>query len=72
MRHITIPKNLIVECMVASNHNSKNASIWLGCGHPDKGQLSFLDLNTERYTSEVNLNTLSIRDTLENLLCKLF
>uniref|UniRef100_A0A8C4KVI0 Leucine-rich repeat serine/threonine-protein kinase 2 n=1 Tax=Equus asinus TaxID=9793 RepID=A0A8C4KVI0_EQUAS len=52
MRHITIPKNLIVECMVASNHNSKNASIWLGCGHPDKGQLSFLDLNTERYTSE--------------------
>ncbi|KAK2506954.1 hypothetical protein MC885_015145, partial [Smutsia gigantea] len=52
MRHISIPKNSIVECMVATNHNSKNASIWLGCGFPDKGQLSFLDLNTEKYTSE--------------------
>uniref|UniRef100_A0A8C0I1S3 Protein kinase domain-containing protein n=1 Tax=Balaenoptera musculus TaxID=9771 RepID=A0A8C0I1S3_BALMU len=52
MRHISIPKNFTVECMVAMNHNSKNASIWLGCGHTDKGQLSFLDLNTERYTSE--------------------
>ncbi|XP_059967807.1 leucine-rich repeat serine/threonine-protein kinase 2 isoform X4 [Mesoplodon densirostris] len=51
MRHISIPKNFTVECMVAMNHNSKNASIWLGCGHTDKGQLSFLDLNTERYTS---------------------
>uniref|UniRef100_A0A8D0TW95 Leucine-rich repeat serine/threonine-protein kinase 2 n=2 Tax=Sus scrofa TaxID=9823 RepID=A0A8D0TW95_PIG len=52
MRRMSIPKNFIVECMVASNHNSKNASVWLGCGHTDKGQLSFLDLNTERYTSE--------------------
>ncbi|ELK07161.1 Leucine-rich repeat serine/threonine-protein kinase 2 [Pteropus alecto] len=52
MRHISIPKNFIVECMVATNHNSKNVGIWLGCGHIDKGQLSFLDLNTERYTSE--------------------
>ncbi|KAJ8788914.1 hypothetical protein J1605_022320 [Eschrichtius robustus] len=52
MRRISIPKNFTVECMVAMNHNSKNASIWLGCGHTDKGQLSFLDLNTERYTSE--------------------
>ncbi|XP_059791631.1 leucine-rich repeat serine/threonine-protein kinase 2 isoform X2 [Balaenoptera ricei] len=52
MRRIAIPKNFTVECMVAMNHNSKNASIWLGCGHTDKGQLSFLDLNTERYTSE--------------------
>ncbi|XP_073079894.1 leucine-rich repeat serine/threonine-protein kinase 2 isoform X2 [Manis javanica] len=52
MRHISIPKNNIVECMVATNHSSKNARIWLGCGFPDKGQLSFLDLNTEKYTSE--------------------
>lgn len=72
MRHISIPKNLIVECMVATNHNSKNASVWLGCGHTDKGQLSFLDLNTERYTSEVNPNTLYTRDTIGNLLCGLF
>ncbi|GAB5573671.1 leucine-rich repeat serine/threonine-protein kinase 2 isoform X1 [Prionailurus iriomotensis] len=52
MRHISIPKNFIVECMVATNHNSKSASIWLGCGHTDKGQLSFLDLNMEKHTSE--------------------
>ncbi|XP_058414487.1 leucine-rich repeat serine/threonine-protein kinase 2 isoform X2 [Diceros bicornis minor] len=52
MRHISIPKNFIVECMVASNHSSKNASIWLGCGHLDQGQLLFLDLNTERYMCE--------------------
>nr|XP_012385566.2 leucine-rich repeat serine/threonine-protein kinase 2 [Dasypus novemcinctus] len=51
MRSLLIPKNVIVECMVANNH-SKNASIWLGSGHPDQGQLSFLDLNTEAYTSE--------------------
>ncbi|XP_073939233.1 leucine-rich repeat serine/threonine-protein kinase 2 isoform X2 [Castor canadensis] len=52
MRHILIPKNIIVECMAASNSNSKNANIWLGCGHTDRGQLSFLDLNTEGYTFE--------------------
>ncbi|XP_034883797.1 leucine-rich repeat serine/threonine-protein kinase 2 [Mirounga leonina] len=52
MRHISIPKNFSVECMVATNHNSKNASIWLGCGHRDKGQLLFLDLNTEKHTPE--------------------
>ncbi|XP_057174788.1 leucine-rich repeat serine/threonine-protein kinase 2 isoform X4 [Ursus arctos] len=52
MRHITIPKNFSVECMVSTNHNNKNASIWLGCGHRDKGQLLFLDLNTEKHTSE--------------------
>ncbi|KAB1269402.1 Leucine-rich repeat serine/threonine-protein kinase 2 [Camelus dromedarius] len=52
MRRISIPKNFTVECMVASNHISKNASIWLGCGHTDKGLLSLLDLNTERYISE--------------------
>ncbi|KAM9672659.1 leucine-rich repeat serine/threonine-protein kinase 2 isoform 5-T5 [Trichechus inunguis] len=52
MRYILLPKNFAVECMVATNPNSKNASIWLGCGHSDKGQLSFLDLNTEAHTSE--------------------
>lgn len=71
MRHISIPQNFIVECMVATNHNGKNARIWLGCGHRDKGQLLYLDLNTERQTSEVNPNTLYTRDTIENLLCGL-
>ncbi|KAM5251671.1 leucine-rich repeat serine/threonine-protein kinase 2 isoform 1-T1 [Hipposideros larvatus] len=52
MRHISIPKNFIVECMVATNPNSKNPRIWLGCGHTDKGQLLFFDLNNERRTSE--------------------
>ncbi|XP_007941343.1 leucine-rich repeat serine/threonine-protein kinase 2 [Orycteropus afer afer] len=52
MRYILIPKNFIVECMVATNHNSKNARIWLGCGPTDRGQLSYLDLNTEVHTSE--------------------
>ena len=58
MRRITIPKNFSVECMVSTNHNNKNASIWLGCGHRDKGQLLFLDLNTEKHTSEVSPSTL--------------
>ncbi|XP_005067184.1 leucine-rich repeat serine/threonine-protein kinase 2 isoform X1 [Mesocricetus auratus] len=52
MRHILIPKNIIVECMVASNPNSKSATLWLGCGNTEKGQLSFFDLNTERYSYE--------------------
>ncbi|KAF4010351.1 hypothetical protein G4228_001649 [Cervus hanglu yarkandensis] len=52
MRRISVPKSFTVECMVAMNHNSKNVRIWLGCGHTDKGQLSCLDLNTERYTPE--------------------
>ncbi|XP_021092171.1 leucine-rich repeat serine/threonine-protein kinase 2 [Heterocephalus glaber] len=52
MRHILIPKNIIAECMVSTNPNSKNANIWLGCGHTDKGQLSCLDLNTEGHTLE--------------------
>nr|XP_023410014.1 leucine-rich repeat serine/threonine-protein kinase 2 [Loxodonta africana] len=60
MRYILLPKNFAIECMVATNLNSKNASIWLGSGHTDKGQLSFLDLNTEVHTSEVNLNTLNM------------
>lgn len=41
-----------MECMVPANHSSKTASVWLGCGHTDRGQLSFLDLATERLTSE--------------------
>ncbi|KAM5287998.1 LOW QUALITY PROTEIN: leucine-rich repeat serine/threonine-protein kinase 2 [Ctenodactylus gundi] len=52
MRHIVLPKNIAVECMVAANPSSKNASIWLGCGHGDRGQLSCLDLTTEGHTSE--------------------
>ncbi|XP_042533479.1 leucine-rich repeat serine/threonine-protein kinase 2 isoform X2 [Dipodomys spectabilis] len=52
MKHISIPENIIAECMVATNSNSKNVSIWLGCGHSDKGQLSFLDLNTEEHITE--------------------
>ncbi|XP_010613731.1 leucine-rich repeat serine/threonine-protein kinase 2 isoform X1 [Fukomys damarensis] len=52
MRHILIPKNIIAECMVSMNPNSKNANIWLGCGHTDKGQLSRLDLNTKGHTLE--------------------
>ncbi|XP_027253651.1 leucine-rich repeat serine/threonine-protein kinase 2 isoform X2 [Cricetulus griseus] len=52
MRHILIPKNIIVECMVATNPNSKSATLWLGCGNTEKGQLSFFDLNTERYSYE--------------------
>ncbi|XP_040834818.1 leucine-rich repeat serine/threonine-protein kinase 2 isoform X1 [Ochotona curzoniae] len=52
MRHILIPKSVTVECLVASNPGSKSASIWLGCSHTDRGQLSFLDLNTEGHTTE--------------------
>ncbi|XP_066225062.1 leucine-rich repeat serine/threonine-protein kinase 2 isoform X1 [Saccopteryx leptura] len=52
MRHISVPKNFTVECMVATNHYSKSASVWLGCGHRHRGQLAFLDLTTEKHTSE--------------------
>ncbi|XP_023564370.1 leucine-rich repeat serine/threonine-protein kinase 2 [Octodon degus] len=52
MRHILIPENIIAECMVSTNPNSKNAKIWLGCGHSDKGQLHCIDLNTEGHTLE--------------------
>ncbi|KAL1767452.1 leucine-rich repeat serine serine/threonine-protein kinase 2 [Sigmodon hispidus] len=52
MRHILIPKNIIVECMVATIPNSKSATLCLGCGNTEKGQLSFFDLNTERYSYE--------------------
>ncbi|XP_036914052.1 leucine-rich repeat serine/threonine-protein kinase 2 isoform X2 [Sturnira hondurensis] len=52
MRHIAIHKNLTVECVVATSHSSRNASVWLGCGNADRGQLSFLDFTTERLTSE--------------------
>ncbi|GAB1299751.1 Leucine-rich repeat serine/threonine-protein kinase 2 [Apodemus speciosus] len=52
MRYISIPKNITVECMVATNLNSKNATLWLGCGNTEKGQLSLFDLNTERYSYE--------------------
>ncbi|XP_038199632.1 leucine-rich repeat serine/threonine-protein kinase 2 [Arvicola amphibius] len=52
MRHILIPKNIVVECMVATNPNSRSATLWLGCGNTEKGQLSFFDLNTERYSYE--------------------
>ncbi|KAM8802869.1 leucine-rich repeat serine/threonine-protein kinase 2 [Rhynchonycteris naso] len=52
MRHISVPKNFTVECMVATKHHSKSASVWLGCGHRHRGQLVFLDLTTERHTSE--------------------
>ncbi|XP_053413257.1 leucine-rich repeat serine/threonine-protein kinase 2 [Nycticebus coucang] len=52
MRRILLPKSFIVECMAATPSNSKNASLWLGCGHTDKGQLSCLNLNTEGHTSE--------------------
>ncbi|KAK7816992.1 hypothetical protein U0070_014335 [Myodes glareolus] len=52
MRHVLIPKNIVVECMVATNSNSKSATLWLGCGNTEKGQLSFFDLNTERYSYE--------------------
>nr|XP_004611372.1 unnamed protein product [Sorex araneus] len=52
MKHVVIPNNLLVECMVATNHSSKHPSVWLGCGHGDKGQLLFLDLNREGHASE--------------------
>ncbi|XP_063119437.1 leucine-rich repeat serine/threonine-protein kinase 2 isoform X1 [Rattus norvegicus] len=52
MRHIFIPKDITVECIAATNLNSKRATLWLGCGNTEKGQLSLLDLNTERYSYE--------------------
>lgn len=64
-RHILIPENIIAECMVSMNSNSKNANIWLGCGHNDKGQLSCLDLNTEGHTLEVNTSTLATKTLVE-------
>lgn len=52
MRRLVIPPNLPVECMVATTPSNKHPGLWLGCGHADKGQLLFLDLNTEEHTLE--------------------
>ncbi|XP_044535041.1 leucine-rich repeat serine/threonine-protein kinase 2 [Gracilinanus agilis] len=52
MRYILIPKIFVAECMVATNQSSKNAVIWLGSGNNDAGQLSCLEINSERHTSE--------------------
>uniref|UniRef100_A0A5F8G9G0 Leucine rich repeat kinase 2 n=1 Tax=Monodelphis domestica TaxID=13616 RepID=A0A5F8G9G0_MONDO len=52
MRYILIPKIFIAECMVATTQSSKNAIIWLGSGNNDAGQLSCLEINSERHTSE--------------------
>ncbi|ELK27159.1 Leucine-rich repeat serine/threonine-protein kinase 2 [Myotis davidii] len=67
MRHIPIPKSFTVECMVAANQSCKNASIWLGCGPRDRGQLSLLDLTTERLTSEEVTNSRILCLTLVHL-----
>ncbi|XP_074050932.1 leucine-rich repeat serine/threonine-protein kinase 2 isoform X2 [Macrotis lagotis] len=52
MRYILIPKISVAECMVATNQNNKNALIWLGSGNNDMGQLSCLEMNTERHISK--------------------
>ncbi|XP_068955563.1 leucine-rich repeat serine/threonine-protein kinase 2 isoform X1 [Petaurus breviceps papuanus] len=51
-RYILIPKIFVAECMVATNQSSKNAVIWLGSGNNDTGQLSCLEINTERHISK--------------------
>ncbi|XP_072510416.1 leucine-rich repeat serine/threonine-protein kinase 2 isoform X2 [Notamacropus eugenii] len=52
MRYILIPKISVAECMVVTNQSSKNAVIWLGSGNNDTGQLSCLEINTERQISK--------------------
>ncbi|XP_043824510.1 leucine-rich repeat serine/threonine-protein kinase 2 isoform X2 [Dromiciops gliroides] len=52
MRYILIPKIFVAECMIVTNQSSKNAVIWLGSGNNDIGQLSCLEINTERHISK--------------------
>ncbi|XP_060050662.1 leucine-rich repeat serine/threonine-protein kinase 2 isoform X1 [Erinaceus europaeus] len=52
MRLVSLPDNLLVECMAASSQNGKPGCVWLGCGLPDKGQVLVLDLNAEELNSE--------------------
>ncbi|KAM8978540.1 leucine-rich repeat serine/threonine-protein kinase 2 isoform X1 [Sarcophilus harrisii] len=52
MRYILIPKLFVAECMVATNQNNKNAVVWLGSGNNARGQLSCLEINTERHISK--------------------
>ncbi|KAM9169265.1 leucine-rich repeat serine/threonine-protein kinase 2 [Pangshura tecta] len=52
MRHISICSAFTAECMVASNQSCKKAGVWIGNGSTKKGQVSFIDLNTDDHTCE--------------------
>ncbi|XP_032659878.1 leucine-rich repeat serine/threonine-protein kinase 2 [Chelonoidis abingdonii] len=52
MRHISIRSAFTAECMVASNQSCKKAGVWIGHGNTKKGQVSFIDLNTDDHTCE--------------------
>nr|XP_008177542.1 leucine-rich repeat serine/threonine-protein kinase 2 [Chrysemys picta bellii] len=52
MRYISIRSAFTAECMVASNQSCKKAGVWIGNGNTKKGQVSFIDLNTDDQTCE--------------------
>ncbi|XP_074798547.1 leucine-rich repeat serine/threonine-protein kinase 2 isoform X1 [Natator depressus] len=52
MRHISIRSAFAAECMVAANQSCKKAGVWIGTGNTKKGQVSFIDLNTDGHTYE--------------------
>uniref|UniRef100_A0A674J0C0 non-specific serine/threonine protein kinase n=1 Tax=Terrapene triunguis TaxID=2587831 RepID=A0A674J0C0_9SAUR len=54
MRYISIRSAFTAECMVASNQSCKKAGVWIGNGNTKKGQVSFIDLNTDDQTCEVD------------------
>ncbi|XP_065410295.1 leucine-rich repeat serine/threonine-protein kinase 2 isoform X3 [Chrysemys picta bellii] len=52
MRYISIRSAFTAECIVASNQSCKKAGVWIGNGNTKKGQVSFIDLNTDDQTCE--------------------
>uniref|UniRef100_A0A8C3PJA6 non-specific serine/threonine protein kinase n=1 Tax=Calidris pygmaea TaxID=425635 RepID=A0A8C3PJA6_9CHAR len=60
MRYVSIPSTSTAECMVAANQSCKRAGVWIGNGNTEKAQLSFVNLNTDGHTCEVDSKILSL------------
>lgn len=50
--------------MVAANQSCKKAGVWIGTGNTKKGQVSFIDLNTDGHTYEVGVKLSFITNSL--------
>ncbi|XP_075783504.1 leucine-rich repeat serine/threonine-protein kinase 2 isoform X2 [Pelodiscus sinensis] len=50
MRRISISSAFTAECMVPANQSCKKTGVWIGDGSIEKGQVSFINLNTDDHT----------------------
>uniref|UniRef100_A0A8D2LCR7 non-specific serine/threonine protein kinase n=1 Tax=Varanus komodoensis TaxID=61221 RepID=A0A8D2LCR7_VARKO len=60
MRYISVPCTSASECMVATNQSCKKTGVWLGTGNTEGAQLSFIDLNTDGHTCQVDTRILCL------------